>query len=82
MDFYKNNILPYVQTDYLIEEVANLKLKQLSSGKYTVEQATKRVDKDRYSSLAYALWYIENYENTKEVKKINYTNYLFISQNS
>jgi ribonucleoside-diphosphate reductase alpha chain len=82
MDFYKNNILPYVQTDYLIEEIANLKLKQLSSGKYTVEQATKRVDKDRYSSLAYALWYIENYENTKEVKKINYTNYLFISQNS
>lgn len=49
---------PFIQTDLLIEELANLTLKKLPSGKYTVEQVTKKVDKDRYSALAYGLYYI------------------------
>ena len=58
-DYFKDKILPYLQTDHLLEEIANLKLKTLPSGKFTVEQQTKRIDKDRYSALAYALWYIK-----------------------
>lgn len=58
---YISKIYPYLQTDLLLEEIANLKLKQTQNGKYTVEQLTKRVDKDRYSSVSMALWYIKNF---------------------
>lgn len=75
LEYYKNNIMPYVQTDYLIEEIANLKLKQNTNGKYAIEQVTKRVDKDRYSSLAYALWYIKTFESTYKETKLNYMDY-------
>ncbi len=54
-------IRPYVETDALIEEAANLKLKHLNGGSVTIEQATKRVDKDRVSALIYMLWYVDNY---------------------
>lgn len=70
---------PYIQTDLLLEEVANLKLKQTSNGKYSVEQLTKRVDKDRYSSLSMALWYIKNYEDkVKEAIQTNALDYILI----
>lgn len=46
-----------MQTQALIDEVANLKLKQTQTT-YTVEQVVKRIDKDRYSALAYSLYYI------------------------
>ena len=59
--------LPYINTDFLIEEIANLKLKQLSSGKYTVEKVIRKYDKDRYSALAYALWYIKKFEDNIEI---------------
>lgn len=62
-DYMKSEILPYLQTDHLLEEIANLKMKQVANGKLSVEQQTKAVNKDRYSSLAYALWYITNFEN-------------------
>ncbi|MBW3021061.1 hypothetical protein KY334_07230 [Candidatus Woesearchaeota archaeon] len=55
--------LPFINTDFLIEEIANLKLKQLPSGKYTVERLIKKYNKDRYSALAYALWYIKVFED-------------------
>lgn len=80
MDYFKDNILPYVHTDLLVEEVANLKLKQLSSGKYTIEQVTNRVGKDRYSSLAYGLWYIKHFENYNNEKNDNFNilDYLYV----
>lgn len=46
-----------LNTKYLIDEVANLKLKKTTNS-ITVEQQVKKVDKDRYSALAYALYYI------------------------
>jgi len=66
-DYVKNIVLPSIQTDFLIEEVANLKLKHLQAGRLTVEQVTKRVDKDRYSATVYGLWYIKTFED--KVKK-------------
>jgi hypothetical protein len=60
---YVSMILPHIQTDFLLEEVANLKLKSTQNGKYTVEQVTKRINKDRYSSVAMGVWYIKEYED-------------------
>jgi ribonucleoside-diphosphate reductase alpha chain len=62
-DYIKNNVIPFIQTDVLIEEVANLKLEKLPSGKLTVKQQTKRIDKDKFSSLAYGLYYIKTFED-------------------
>ncbi|GAV11297.1 putative helicase, ATP-dependent [Paenibacillus sp. NAIST15-1] len=77
-DYFNNNVLPHVQTDLLLEEVANLKLKQTQNGKYTVEQLTKRVDKDRYSSLVMGLWYIKEF--LSKVEEENEDDYMFFMQ--
>jgi ribonucleoside-diphosphate reductase alpha chain len=61
---YETNVVPFIQTDFLIEELINL---QFIEGK-KIKQVTKRVDKDRYSSLAYVLWYIKTYENVTRKK--------------
>lgn len=58
-DYVAQNVAPFIQTDFLLEEIANLKLKQLGSGRYTVERVTKRTDKDRFSALSYGLWIIK-----------------------
>lgn len=53
-------------TKYLIDEVANLKLKKTTNS-ITVEQTVKKVDKDRYSALVYGLYYISLFlERTEE----------------
>ncbi len=57
-----------LNTQFLIDEVANLKLKKTeSSGKYSVEQVVKRVDKDRWSALVYGLYYVDLFMNEEEV---------------
>lgn len=61
-------IAPHLQTDILLEEVANLKLKELSNRKYTVEQVVRKIDKDRYSAVAMGLWYIKNFEDSVETE--------------
>lgn len=80
-DYMRNEVLPFMQTDFLLEEIANLKLKTLPSGKFTVEQQTRRIDKDRYSALAYALWYIKEYEDEGAVinTEIDTIDYLLIN---
>jgi hypothetical protein len=77
---YINNVLvPMMQTDLLIEEVANLQLQHLPSGKLAIKQVVRKVDKDRYSALAYGLYYIMKFENTikEKTKKID-INKLFL----
>lgn len=55
-----------LNTKFLIDEVANLKLKKTTTS-ITVEQQVKKVDKDRYSALSYALYYISLFlERTEE----------------
>lgn len=79
-DYFKSNVLPHLQTDFLVEEVANLKLKQLNSGKYTIEKVTRRIDKDRYSSLAYGLYYIKLYEdNLREESTISIDGFILFN---
>jgi ribonucleoside-diphosphate reductase alpha chain len=77
-DYYKNVMLPHIQTDLFLEEISNLKLKQLGSGKFTVEQVTKRINKDRYSAVAYGCYFIKMYEdNIEKDRNINLSQYVF-----
>lgn len=60
---YMSNVLPFVQTDFLIEEVVNLQLEHLPNGKLKIKKLVKKINKDRYSSLSYVLWYIKTYDD-------------------
>ena len=44
-------------------DVLNLKIKHLTNGEVTVERVLSKIDKDRYSSLIYALWWAMSYDN-------------------
>ncbi len=54
-----------LQTQVLIDEVANLKLKKTSTS-YTVEEVVRRIGKDRWSGLVYALFYISQFLEGEE----------------
>jgi len=75
-DYNIDEKIPCVQTSFLIEEIANLKLIENKNGSLTVERNTSKYDKDRYSALVYVLYYIMNFENRQvkaqeiDVKKI------------
>lgn len=56
---YEYNILPFVQTDFVIDEILNIRVKHLPNGKLAIEKVVKKLDKDRFTSLAYGLWYIK-----------------------
>lgn len=60
---YEREILPFLQTDILIEEISNLKIKYLSNGGLTVEKVVSKLNKDRFSALAYLLWYINEFQS-------------------
>lgn len=62
------HVLPYVQTDLLFEEIANLKLKHMTNGALSVEKVVKKVDKDRFSALSYLIFYITEYCSALKVK--------------
>ena len=62
-DDYVNKVLPFIQTDFMVEEIANLKLKTLPSGAITVEKTVSRMNKDRFSCLAYVIFYIMEFTN-------------------
>ncbi|MFS0857347.1 hypothetical protein [Paenibacillus taichungensis] len=66
---YAKKEYPFIQTDRLIEEVSNLKLKPAQNNKITVEQVVKKINKDRYSSLMMGLWYIDTFLN-KTVEQV------------
>ena len=71
LDSYDNQseeVLPYVLTDLLIDEVANLKLKTLPSQKLTVERVISRMGKDNFSALAYGLWYAKTFEDAEYIQ--------------
>lgn len=71
-DIMTNGHLSAVQTDFFIEEVANLQLKTLNGGKLTVERNSKTLDKDRYSATSYMCYYIMSFENkSKKDTKID-----------
>ncbi len=55
-----------LQTQLLIDEVANLRLKKTQTT-YTTERVVKRIDDDRYSALSYGIYYISMFlENEQD----------------
>lgn len=58
------DFIPFKQTNALVDEIANLKLRHLTNGEVTVEKVLNKLDKDRFSSLMYALWWAMTYDNT------------------
>lgn len=69
--------LACVQTQLLIDEVANLRLKKTTNS-ITVEQVVKKIDKDRYSALAYGLYYCALFlEKEDSDEEINLSQYVF-----
>ena len=79
-EYVKKEVRPFASTDGLLDELANLKIKDLDGGKFSVIQQTKAVDKDKYSALAYGLYYIDRYEDnyTKE-QEGDMSDYLLIN---
>lgn len=70
-DDMERRVLPYVQTDFLFEEIANLKVKSGTGATMQVEPAVRRMNKDRWSSLAYAIYYVQEYENNLMYKDVS-----------
>lgn len=66
-DDFENCVAPYLQTDVLFEEIANLKLKHLSNGGVTIEKVVNKLDKDRVSATMHAIWYI--YEFRRDINE-------------
>lgn len=66
------------QTQILIDEVANLKLKKLPST-ITIEPLLKKIDKDRYSALSYGLYYIAMFMDKEEEENNDVSNYAQLS---
>lgn len=54
---YAEKILPFVQTDRLVDEIMNLEyVNNGNSG--TVKQVSNKIQKDRFSAMAYGLYWI------------------------
>lgn len=60
-DDFDNCVAPFVETECLVEEIANMKLRQLPNGGLSMEKVVKRMDKDRVSALVYVIWYITEF---------------------
>jgi ribonucleoside-diphosphate reductase alpha chain len=71
-EIFDKNVLPFINTELLFFEIANLKLK--ASGKnLTVEKVVKKIDKDKFSAASYCIFYILEFCN-QEKKKQEVTN--------
>ena len=62
-DYELEELSPLVLQNFMLEEIANLKLKTLPSGAITVEKTVSKMNKDRFSCLAYCIFYILEYTN-------------------
>lgn len=67
--FMDRNVMPFVNTELLFFEIANLKLKPLSRNNLTVEKVESKIDKDKFSATSYCIFYIMEYTNKDERKK-------------
>lgn len=63
-----NFLLPFVQTDRLVDEVMNLEYVQRGNTT-TVKQVSNAIEKDRYSALAYGNFYIYLVEQKESRRK-------------
>jgi len=71
MENKRGNVLPFLLTDSLIEEITNLKLEVLSGGKLAIKKLSSKYDKDKFSALQYVLWYVKTFEENVVQKEDN-----------
>lgn len=62
-EFFDKNVAPFVHSELLFIEISNLKLKANSNNSLTVEKSVRKIDKDRFSATAYAIFYILEFAN-------------------
>lgn len=67
-DEIENKVVPFVQTDLLIDEIANLKLDISENNTFKLSRLSRRIDKDRYSALVYGLYYIKKFEEQNTIQ--------------
>ena len=75
-------LLPYEMTSRLIDELNNLKLKPTGvQNQFKVERISRSIEKDRFSSLEYALYRIKYYEDKalKQFHKKDIGKYIFFT---
>lgn len=71
-EYFDQNVLPFVNTELLFFEIANLKLKVMSANNLSVEKVVNKIDKDKFSALSYAIFYILEFCNQeRKVNKIS-----------
>lgn len=75
-----HDLMPYILSDLLCDEIMNLEYKQ--SGVQTqVKQVSSRIDKDMFSSLEYGLFYIhllEKKNKTRRKEAIDVSNFFAV----
>lgn len=77
-EFYDRNVLPFVNTELLFMEIANLKLKVMAGNNLTVEKVVKKIDKDKFSALSYCIFYILEFCNKEKRRDSNFDPSKFI----
>lgn len=71
-EFYDRNVLPFINTELLFMEIANLKLKIMSGNNLSVEKVVKKIDKDKFSALSYGIFYVMEFKNQERKKDTNF----------
>jgi ribonucleoside-diphosphate reductase alpha chain len=67
-EIFDKNVLPFINTELLFFEVANLKLK--ATGKtLSVEKVVRKIDKDKFSAASYCIFYILEFCNQEKKKQ-------------
>ena len=75
-------LLPYEMTSRLVDEINNLKLKPTGvQNQFKIEQISRSINKDRFSSLEYGLYRVKYYEDKEfqKRKKRDFSQYTFFT---
>lgn len=72
-EFFDKNVLPFVNTELLFFEIANLKLKLMSGNNLSVEKVVRKIDKDKFSATSYCIFYIMEFCNKDNEVKYDYS---------
>ena len=72
------DLTSYVMTDFLCEEVMNLEYKQ-AGNETKIVQISKAINKDKFSALEYALYwiYMEEQKNKVKSEEANWEDYIY-----
>ena len=72
-ELFDINVLPFINTELLFFEIANLKLK-INGKVLSVEKVERKIDKDKFSAVAYCIFYILEFCNKgNEVENRDYS---------